>query len=162
MSKFDVWQVVCSYSTVPCIDTNGISLAAIFGEEINTDHMVVCSSLKFKLSTPHKQFLHTLQVFTKLSNLSVASPSDDIDEFWRSWQRSILSVMRNCIPRRSVPYVRSNTPWINKDIRSDIARRERYYKWYKSSHLRDVLVKFKSLRNLIVSKIRTACEKGVL
>ena len=90
-----------------------------------------------------------------LSNLPVASPSDDIDEFWRSWQGSFLSIMRNCIPRRSVP-VWSNTPWINKDIRNDIARRERYYKWYKSSHSRDVLAKFKSLRNRIVSKIRTA------
>ena len=33
---------------------------------------------------------------------------------------------------------------------------ERYYKRYKSSHSHDVLLKFKSLRNMIVSKIRTA------
>ena len=90
-----------------------------------------------------------------LSNLPVASPTDDIDEFWRSWQRSFLTITRNCVPRRSVP-VWSNTPWINKDIRNDIARRERYYERYKSSHSHDVLLKFKSLRNMIVSKIRTA------
>ena len=40
--------------------------------------------------------------------------------------------------------------------RNDIAKRERYYKWYKNSHSHDVLLKFKSLRNMIVSKIRTA------
>ena len=42
------------------------------------------------------------------------------------------------------------------DIRNDIARWEGYYKRYKSSHSHDVVVNFKSLKNLIVSKIRTA------
>ena len=63
--------------------------------------------------------------------------------------------MERCIPRKLVP-IESSTPWINGEIRNDIAKWERLYNWFKCSKLLDILQRYKSLRDSIVSKIRLA------
>ena len=52
--------------------------------------------------------------------------------------------------------IKSSTPWINREIRKDIAKRELFYKRYKKSNSQDWLSKFRALRNKIVTNIRDA------
>ena len=46
--------------------------------------------------------------------------------------------------------------WINHDIQHDIRLRERLYKRFKASKCQDWLVKYKAVRNWVVSKIHSA------
>ena len=66
-----------------------------------------------------------------------------------------LTAMKRCIPCKSV-LIKSCTPWINHEIRSAIRKRERLYQKYKRSKCQDWLLEYKSLRNVIVRKIRNA------
>ena len=85
----------------------------------------------------------------------MASTSGSIDIFWRKWSKSFLAAIRKSIPSKLVP-IKSSTPWINWEIRRDIAKRELFYKRYKKSNSQDWLSKFKTLRNKIVTNIRDA------
>ena len=60
--------------------------------------------------------------------------------------------MNQCIPRKSVP-IKSPTPWIDREIRSDIGKHERLFRKAKRSHSEDYSIRFKRLRNSIVTKI---------
>ena len=69
--------------------------------------------------------------------------------------KTVFMDAMNCsIPSKSVP-IKSATPWINRDIRTDIAKRERMFRKAKRSNSQDHLSRYRSLRNSIVSKI---CE----
>ena len=90
-----------------------------------------------------------------LLNLPIAKTSDDIDVLWDRWHSHFMSVMHKCIPKRTVPVDRP-TPWIDQDIQHDIRLRERLYKRFMVSKSQDWLVKYKSVRNQVVAKIRSA------
>ena len=49
--------------------------------------------------------------------------------------------------------IKSSTPWINREIHKDIAKRELFYRRYKKSNSQDWFSKFKTLRNKIVTNI---------
>ena len=66
-----------------------------------------------------------------------------------------MTSMANCIPRKVVP-VKNRTPWINRDLIKLIKKREHLYHRFKTSKCRNWLVKYKSLRNNIVSLLREA------
>jgi len=63
--------------------------------------------------------------------------------------------MKCCIPCKSVP-IKSNTPWINREIRFATSKCERLYQKFKRTKCHDWLLKYRSLRNSIVNKIRVA------
>lgn len=65
-----------------------------------------------------------------------------------------MDAMNCSIPSRSVP-IKSATPWINRDNRADIAKREHMFRKAERSNSQDHLSRYKSLRNSIVRKI---CE----
>ena len=90
-----------------------------------------------------------------LSTLPIIKESEDIDEFWKCWSTHFMSVMQKCIPKLIVPVDRPN-PWIDRDIQHDIRLRERLYKRFKASKCQDWLVKYKAVRNRVVSKTRSA------
>ena len=90
-----------------------------------------------------------------LKDLPLASDDDDINDFWNHWSRTFLTTMKRGIPCKSVP-VKSNTPWINCEIRLAIRKRERLYQKFKSTKCHDWLLKYRSLRNSIANKIRVA------
>ena len=90
-----------------------------------------------------------------LPNLPLAKTSDDIDDLWNRWYTHFMSVMHKCIPKRTVPIDRP-TPWIDRDIQHDIRLRERLFKRFKVSKSQDWLAKYKTVRNQVVLKIRTA------
>ena len=39
----------------------------------------------------------------------------DVDQMWIAWEEKLMSVMHQCIPTAKL-VVKSNVPWINKDI----------------------------------------------
>ena len=44
-----------------------------------------------------------------LSKLPVAFPGEDIDTFWKKWQKSFISAMKQAIPSKNVP-IKSSSP----------------------------------------------------
>ena len=90
-----------------------------------------------------------------LPSLPLTNTTDDVDIAWRNWVEEFVIIMEKCIPKKLVP-TQSETPWINGEIRNDIARWERVYNRFKRSKSQDILQRYKSLRNSIVSKIRLA------
>ena len=87
--------------------------------------------------------------------LSKLPVGEDIDTFWKKWQKSFISAMKQAIPSKNVP-IKSSSPWITQEIRSLTLRRERQFRRFKRSNSHDHLSKYKSLRNAIVSKIWSA------
>ena len=63
--------------------------------------------------------------------------------------------MNRSIPSRHVP-IKSATPWINRDIKNDTAKRERMFRRAKHSKSQDHLSWYKGLRNSIIIKIYCA------
>ena len=60
-----------------------------------------------------------------LSRLPIASLTDDIDVVWKQWSTTFLEAMKLSIPHKSVP-TKTSTPWIDRHIRQEISRRERF------------------------------------
>ena len=56
-----------------------------------------------------------------LSSLPLSNTTDDVDIAWRKWVKEFVTIMEECIPKKLVP-IESGTPWINGEIRNDIAR----------------------------------------
>lgn len=69
-----------------------------------------------------------------------------------TWSSQFLAAIRACVPSKLVP-IQSRTPWVNFSITKNIAKWESYYHKYKSN---DWLVKYKTIRNRIVFRIREA------
>ena len=113
----------------------------------NSDHYTVqvTISISSKKSSPNsarKQVWLYSQADLSLAkqllkDLPVASSTDNIDLFWRKWSHSLRSIMRHCIPRKNVP-IKSPTPWINREIRSDVAKRERLLEKLNAPILRTI------------------------
>ena len=59
-----------------------------------------------------------------LSRLFFASPTNDIDVFWRQWSTTFLEAMKLWILHKSVT-TKISTPWIDCHIQQEISRRER-------------------------------------
>ena len=135
------------------------------GTLANSDHYTVqvTISISSKKSSPNparKQVWLYSQADLSLAkqllkDLPVASSTDNIDLFWRKWSHSLRSIMRQCIPRKSVS-IKSPTPWINREMRSDVAKCERLFRKAKRSHSEDYFSRYRRLRNPIVTKIRIA------
>ena len=87
--------------------------------------------------------------------LPIASIDDNIDVIWRKWVTVFLDAMNRFIPSRHIP-IKSATPWIDRDIKNDIAKRERMFRRAKHSKSQDHLSRYRRLRNSIISKIRCA------
>ena len=90
-----------------------------------------------------------------LRNLPVASESDDLNRFWKVWSHDFMTIMEKCIPSKVVP-IHNKTPWINRNLIKLMKRREYVYHRFKSSKCNSWWIKYKTLRNDIVSKLRTA------
>ena len=105
---FDLMQVVSSPTRVVGSSSSTIDLILLSSVNyLDSWYPVSHASVHLTLTLPSKK--RRLRPPTKsvwiyksanlplakelLSNLPVASPSDDIDEFWRSWQRSFLSIV---------------------------------------------------------------------
>ena len=73
--------------------------------------------------------------------------SDDVNSSWMKWQHQFLSIMEQCIPQRSLP-PRKNLPWMNKNLKQAMRRRNALYKNGKRT---GNFSKFKAARNRVVN-----------
>ena len=76
--------------------------------------------------------------------------SDDVNSSWMKWQHQFLSIMEQCIPQRSLP-PRKNLPWMNKNLKQAMRRRNALYKNGKRT---GNFSKFKAARNRVVNLLR--------
>ena len=77
---------------------------------------------------------------------------DDVDDSWSNWSKQLLSIMDECIPKRTLPK-RKNLPWLTKRLISSIRKRNRLYKQGKLS---GDLSKYRLQRNMVTSELRIA------
>lgn len=78
--------------------------------------------------------------------------SEDVDESWSNWSKQFLSIMDECIPKRTLPK-RKNLPWLTKKLINSIKKRNRLYKQGKLS---GNLSKYRLKRNKVTSELRLA------
>ena len=80
---------------------------------------------------------------------------DDIEGSWRQFKTTFMEVMEQCIPKSVLPQ-RRNLPWLSKEIIQLIKKRNYYFKKAHNNGGPNDLVKFRQLRNMVVSKVRVA------
>ena len=76
--------------------------------------------------------------------------SNDVNESWTKWCEQFLNIMRECIPRKTLPK-RKNLPWLSKGLVNSIKRRNLLYKQGKLS---GNLSKYKLMRNKVTWELR--------
>ena len=75
--------------------------------------------------------------------------TEDINSSWDSWHAAFLSIIEKCIPRKALPS-KHNLPWLNKQIKSAMRKRNSLFK--KSGYSAN----FKSARNRVTGLLRKA------
>ena len=75
--------------------------------------------------------------------------TEDINLSWDRWYSNFMSIMEECIPKKVLPS-RRNLPWLNKDIKSAMRKRNTIFK--KTGYS----AKFRSARNRIIGMLRKA------
>jgi len=78
--------------------------------------------------------------------------SDDVNYSWSNWLQEFLSIMEQCIPKQALPPGK-NLPWMNKNLRQAMRRRNALYKYGKRT---GKYSKFKIARNKFVPQMRKA------
>ena len=82
----------------------------------------------------------------------------DVQRRWSQFKAVFLDIMEQCIPKAVLPQ-RRNLPWLTKEILQLIEKRNYYFKKAHSNRNSSDLLKFKQLRNKVVSKLRLAKQK---
>ena len=77
----------------------------------------------------------------------------DIDRVWNNWQAQFLSVMELCIPKGVLPK-RKHPPWITKQIRNAIYKRNQLFRKFRISNDLRTFSRYKNLRNRVTSMLR--------
>ena len=75
--------------------------------------------------------------------------SEDINLSWVRWHSNFMSIMEECIPKKALSS-RRNLPWLNKDIRSAMRKRNTLLK--KTGYS----AKFRSARNRVIGMLHRA------
>ena len=53
--------------------------------------------------------------------------TEDMNLSWDRWYSKFMSIMEECIPKKILPS-RRNLPWLNKDVRSAMRKRNTIFK----------------------------------
>ena len=75
--------------------------------------------------------------------------TEDINLSWDRWYSNFMSIMEECIPKK-VLLSRRNLPWLNKDIKSAMRKRNTIFE--KTGYS----AKFRSARNRVIGMLRRA------
>ena len=75
--------------------------------------------------------------------------TEDINLSWDRWYSNFMSIMEECIPKK-VLLSRRNLPWLNKDIKSAMRKRNTIFK--KTGYS----AKFRSARNRVIGMFHRA------
>ncbi len=83
-------------------------------------------------------------------------PTWSVDRAWSSFQSLFLTVMKQFIPRRTVPSRRPQPPWITSGVRRALRQRNKARRDAKVCESVGGWLRFKKLRNRAVSVVRAA------
>ena len=96
----------------------------------------------------------------KLSSINWSSVmSNDIHKHAKNVTDNIIVHAKECIPNKVIMVRPNDPPWINSEIKRNIRRRKRHYKRAKISNSDVDWLKFRRIRNKVVSLIRASKDK---
>ena len=75
--------------------------------------------------------------------------TEDINSSWDGWHAAFLNIMEKCIPRKAL-HSKSNLPWLNKQIKSAMRKRNGLFK------ITGYSANFRSARNKVTDLLRKA------
>lgn len=81
--------------------------------------------------------------------------STNVNEAWDELYKFYMDTIKSHIPRCKIRSQR-NTPWLNKELKKLISKKNRYYKKSKRTGCQRLWMKYKQIRNNLVSELRKA------
>ena len=136
----------------------------------SSDHNGVQLSLKWRSNntarTKPRKIWRYNQANYELANSMLADidwehvlqQSDDVNELWRKWKDTFMSVMQQCIPQTTLPDKR-NLPWLNRELTKHMRARNLAFKRAKHSNLTKHWNQYKKVRNNVANKLKSAKKK---
>ena len=132
-----------------------------------SDHMGI--SISYKMPSANKRprssqrevWCYSLGDFEKACemleeiNWECIIDKTDVDVSWRNWQSTFLSVVNDCVPRKTLPH-RKHVAWITPNILRAIKHQNSLLKAYKRTSSLHKLSQYRQARNQIVSELRKA------
>ncbi len=130
----------------------------------NSDHNGISLNLKCRSTRLNAPTTRRPIWKYKLANFDVANEilsdvnwdrllDEDIKQPWNNWQGQCLSVMEDCIPNGVLPK-RKHPPWITKQMRSAIYKRNQLYRRSRVSNDLHTFSQYKKLSNRVTSMLR--------
>ena len=83
----------------------------------------------------------------------------DIDEYANNITSRILSLAEECIPSRLVTIRPTDPTWLTSNLKAKIRKRKRLYRKARFSNNPDTWLRFRTLRNEIITLIRSSKSK---
>ncbi|XP_053388703.1 uncharacterized protein LOC128551811 [Mercenaria mercenaria] len=85
----------------------------------------------------------------------------NINTYTKNITDTILSISKSCIPNKDVTIRPSDPPWFPPNLKKMIRQRRRYYKKAQHTNTEHDWLKFRTLRNKIITTIRQSKEKNI-
>ena len=121
----------------------------------NSDHLRIEAQIKLKCSSKSPQsssrpvWLYAHANWDKAREMIeecdwIDIMSDDTNDSWTRWHSSFMSIMQECVPRKILPS-RRNLPWLNKNIKTAMRKRNTLFKKtgysakYRSARITDTI-----------------------
>ena len=81
--------------------------------------------------------------------------STDVKQSVLNWEQCFMNVMDSCIPKGVLPK-RKNLPWLSKNIRRAMQRRNNIHRKAKLAGTSQLWNKFKTMRNKVTTMLRNS------
>lgn len=79
----------------------------------------------------------------------------NVNEAWDNLFKFYMDTLKSHIPRCKIRTQR-NTPWLNKELKRLVSKKNRYYKKSRRTGCQRLWMKYKQIRNSLVSELRKA------
>lgn len=130
----------------------------------NSDHAAVDCVLRFQGNvcavkrvcwcTSHADIDRASSLINSIDWADIMN-SDSIDDVWNAWKAKFLHIMVECVPKKSI-VISPSLPWLNVGLVRKMCKRNKYYRRSKRLNSVYYLDKYQSLRNELVSELRSA------
>ncbi|KAK3085493.1 hypothetical protein FSP39_004174 [Pinctada imbricata] len=137
-----------------------------------SDHEIVYveSSLRPKKvkKPPRKIYLYNKanidEIKAKLNNIDIQKntqheenkSANSINTIWNDFKNKVLNIMNESIPTKTINNSKRRQPWINKEIKSMIRKRNKLFKRLKQNQNTKVIQKYKDIKHQIQKETRKA------
>ena len=128
----------------------------------SSDHNGIQLSLKWRSSntarTKPRKIWRYNQAYYDLANSiltdtdweHILQQSNDINELWKTWKDTFMSVMQRCIPQTTLSD-KCNLPWLNRDLTKYMRARNLAFKRAKRSN---ITRHWNKIRNNVANKLK--------